>query len=144
MFSSLLLSVRRRLPVFLLTTLVAPMARGQDLFPLALDPSVKALLEETLARNPDLQAARERIGQGWNQKNVRRSRQQEAPGLSIAVDRHLEGREQGRHPLDFIQNDLGRKSRNEAPGVQRRRVSFRSLEPQGAGICCLTKRERPI
>lgn len=59
--SSLLLSVRRLLPVFFLATLIAPVARGQDLFPLASDPSVKALLEETLARNPDLQAARERV-----------------------------------------------------------------------------------
>lgn len=40
--------------------LAAPQARGQDLFPLAVDPAVKALLEETLARNPDLAAARER------------------------------------------------------------------------------------
>ena len=38
----------------------ATLARGQDLFPLAQDPSVKALLEETLGRNPDLAGARER------------------------------------------------------------------------------------
>ena len=40
--------------------LFAPPARSEDVFPLAQDPSVKALLEETLARNPDLMAARER------------------------------------------------------------------------------------
>jgi outer membrane protein TolC len=58
--SSLPFFVRRSLPVFLAFALAAPAARGQDLFPLAGDPAVKALLEETLARNPDLVAARER------------------------------------------------------------------------------------
>ncbi len=61
MVSSFPFFVRRSLPVFFLAFVVAgPPARGQDLFPLAGDPSVKALLEETLARNPDLKAARER------------------------------------------------------------------------------------
>ncbi len=59
--SSLSLFVRRSLPLFLVFLMAGPMARGQDLFPLAGDPSVKALLEETLARNPDLTAARERV-----------------------------------------------------------------------------------
>ena len=40
--------------------LLAPPAQSEDAFPLAQNPSVKALLEETLARNPDLAAARER------------------------------------------------------------------------------------
>lgn len=60
MVSSLSLFVRRSLPAFLAFVMAGPGARGQDLFPLAGDPSVKALLEETLARNPDLVAARER------------------------------------------------------------------------------------
>jgi len=58
--SSFSLFVRRLLPAFLVFALAAPLARGQDLFPLAGEPSVRALLEETLARNPDLRAARER------------------------------------------------------------------------------------
>jgi outer membrane protein TolC len=57
---SLSVFVRRSLPVFLVFVTAGPKARGQDVFPLAGDPSVKALLEETLARNPDLGAARER------------------------------------------------------------------------------------
>ena len=60
MFSSFSFFIRRSLPVFLVLFLAAPMARGQDVVPLSGDPSVKALLEETLARNPDLRAARER------------------------------------------------------------------------------------
>ena len=51
---------RRALPAFLAFILIGARARGQDVFPLAADPSVRALLEETLARNPDLKAARER------------------------------------------------------------------------------------
>ena len=46
--------------VVIALALFAPPARSEDVFPLAQDPSVKALLEETLARNPDLAAARER------------------------------------------------------------------------------------
>ncbi len=61
MVSSFPFFVRRSLPVvFLAFVMAAPAAHGQDLFPLAGDPAVKALLEETLARNPDLKAARER------------------------------------------------------------------------------------
>ena len=60
MLSSFSSFVRRSLPAFLAFVVAAPVARGQDVFPLAGDPSVKALLEETLARNPDLKAARER------------------------------------------------------------------------------------
>ena len=60
MVSSFPFFVRRSLPVFLIFVVAAPAARAQDLFPLAGDPSVKALLEETLARNSDLVAARER------------------------------------------------------------------------------------
>ena len=52
--------VRNPLSVALAFGAVAPSARGQDLFPLAGDASVKALLEQTLARNPDLAAARDR------------------------------------------------------------------------------------
>ena len=60
MVPSLSSFVRRSLPVFLGFVLGAPVARGQDVFPLEADPSVKALLEEMRARNPDLLAARER------------------------------------------------------------------------------------
>lgn len=40
---------------------VGALASGQDSFPLAADPSVQALLDEVLSRNPDLAAARERV-----------------------------------------------------------------------------------
>jgi outer membrane protein TolC len=53
-------AVRRAAPLFLAFVLISPRALGQDVYPLAADPSVRALLEETLARNPDLLAARER------------------------------------------------------------------------------------
>jgi cobalt-zinc-cadmium efflux system outer membrane protein len=52
--------VRRAVPSFLVLVLFAPPARGQDAFPLAADSSVRALLEETLAHNPDVLVARER------------------------------------------------------------------------------------
>lgn len=60
MFSLFSFLVRRSVPLALVFAAAAPAAFGQELFPLAGDPSVKALLEETLARNPDLVAARER------------------------------------------------------------------------------------
>ena len=40
--------------------LTGPQARSQEAFPLAQDPSVRALIEEALARNPELLASRER------------------------------------------------------------------------------------
>ena len=55
------LFVRRSLPACLAFIITGSPARGQDLFPLAGDPAARALLEETLARNPDLRAARERV-----------------------------------------------------------------------------------
>ncbi len=60
MSQSVSVFARRFLPVFLFLVLAGPKARSQETFPLAADPSMKALLEETLARNPDLMAARER------------------------------------------------------------------------------------
>ena len=52
----------RRRPWLILTALflTGPQARGQEAFPLAQDPSVRALIEEALARNPELLASRER------------------------------------------------------------------------------------
>jgi outer membrane protein TolC len=37
-----------------------PLARSQDIFPLARDPVVRGLVEEALERNPDIKASRER------------------------------------------------------------------------------------
>ena len=55
-----------RVPVFCSTVLLAvlfleaPLARAQEVFPLAQDSSVRALVEEALARNPEILASRER------------------------------------------------------------------------------------
>ena len=53
-------AVRRVSSLLLFFILIGPPARGQNVFPLAADPKVSALLQETLARNPDLVVARER------------------------------------------------------------------------------------
>jgi len=51
---------RRALTALVLIAIGPGAASAQDVFPLAQDPSVRALVDEALARNPELLAARER------------------------------------------------------------------------------------
>ena len=51
---------RRALTALALVALAPGAVRGQDAFPLAEAPAVKALIDEALARNPEILATRER------------------------------------------------------------------------------------
>jgi outer membrane protein TolC len=53
-------SIRHARSFFIFLAFSAGFARAQDSFPLHLDPEVRALIDEALARNPELAASRER------------------------------------------------------------------------------------
>ncbi len=82
----------------------------------------------------DRHSARQGIRQLRHQQDIARPGQDKPPGLAPTVYCQLDGREQVRHPLDFVQNHPFGQILHESDGVQTRGLALHVVVETNVGI----------